>query len=171
MNLVFQTFISSFTFLSMYHLYMKGLTYVIFYERFLHSFSGVSALQALKVVRWRLISQEKSQYLSLRKRLLTFARKREREFLRRRKAFLMISQRIGWRRGIMRRFFVRLKSFRKERKEKVVVLLARTKNRVGCTSFFFWQDLPREAEVEGKRHLSPLIHGHFSPIGGDTAID
>ena len=105
MNLVFQTFISSFTFLSMYHLYMKGLTYVIFYERFLHSFSGVSALQALKVVRWRLISQEKSQYLSLRKRLLTFARKREREFLRRRKAFLMISQRIGRRRGIMRRFF------------------------------------------------------------------
>lgn len=68
----------------------------------------------------------------------------------------------------MRRFFVRLKSLRKE---KVVVLLVRTKNRVGCTSFFFWQDLPREAEVEGKRHLSPLIHGHFSPIGGDTAID
>lgn len=168
MNLVFQTFISSFIFFCLCTICMKGLTYVIFYERFLHSFSGVSALLALKVVRWRLISQEKSQYLSLRKRLLTFARKREREFLRRRKAFLMISQRIGWRRGIMRRFFVRLKSLRKE---KVVVLLVRTKNRVGCTSFFFWQDLPREAEVEGKRHLSPLIHGHFSPIGGDTAID
>ena len=53
------------------------------------------------------------------------------------------------------------------RKEKVVVLLLRTKNRVGCTSFFFWQDPLREADVEGKRHLSPLIRGHFSPIGGD----
>ena len=126
--------------------------------------SAAESLQALKVVRWRLISQEKSQYLSLRKRLLTFARKREREFLRRRKAFLMISQRIGrWRRrGIIRRFFVRLML----RKEQVVVLLVlQAKNRVGCTSFFFWQGPLREAE--GKRHLSPLIRGHFSPIGGD----
>ena len=164
MRLVLQTFIYFFCLCT---ISMKGLTYVIFYERFFHYCSfgcGVSSSSESRPLE--VDKPRKESIFEFEEETLNFCQKTRKGVLEKEEG-VFDDFPTHWKMKKERNYETIFCLRSMLRKEKVVVLLLRTKNRVGCTSFFFWQDPLREADVEGKRHLSPLIRGHFSPIGGD----